>query len=132
MLEAAYVEVMPIRSVEKQLDALPTGAGVTVTCSPSKGIEATLSLVEHLSQQDLTVIPHVAARQVTDTGHLKEILARLTDDGIKMIFVPGGDIEPPVGTFDSALQLLQAMADIEHGIDEIGKETLASQHLPAR
>jgi methylenetetrahydrofolate reductase (NADPH) len=120
MLEAAYVEVMPIRGVEKQLDVLPTGAGVTVTCSPSKGIEATLSLAKHLSQQGFEVIPHVAARQVVDTGHLKEILTRLTDDGINAMFVPGGDIEPPVGAFDSALQLLQAMADIKHGIDEIG------------
>ena len=120
MLEAAYVELMPIRGVEKQLHVLPAGAGVTVTCSPSKGIEATLSLVERLSRQDFRVIPHVAARQVVDTGHLQEILARLSEYGISMIFVPGGDVEPPVGRFDSALQLLQAMADIEHGIDEIG------------
>ncbi len=52
MLEAAYVELMPIRGVEKQLHVLPAGAGITVTCSPSKGIEATLDLVERLSQQD--------------------------------------------------------------------------------
>lgn len=120
MLEAAFFEVMPIRGVEKQLDILPAGAGVTVTCSPSKGIEATLSLAENLCQRDFRVIPHVAARQVADTGQLSEILARLTECGINMIFVPGGDIEAPVGEFDSALQLLQAMADIEHGIDEIG------------
>lgn len=119
-LEEAYVEVMPIRGVEKQLDVLPANAGVTITCSPSKGIEATLSLVEHLSQQDFRLIPHVAARQVVDTAHLQEILSRLTKCGVYMIFVPGGDIESPVGTFDSALQLLQAMADIEHSIDEIG------------
>ena len=120
LLEAAFVEVMPIRGVEKQLDVLPADAGVTVTCSPSKGIEATLSLVEHLSQQDFRLIPHVAARQVVDTAHLLEILSRLTECGVNMIFVPGGDIKPPVGIFDSALQLLQAMADIDHGIDEIG------------
>ncbi len=120
MLEAAFVEVMPIRDVENQLDVLPADAGVTVTCSPSKGIEATLSLVEHLSQQNFRLIPHVAARQVVDTAHLREILSRLTECGVNMIFVPGGDIETPVGKFDSALQLLQSMADIEHGIDEIG------------
>ncbi|MEE8528003.1 MAG: methylenetetrahydrofolate reductase [Gammaproteobacteria bacterium] len=120
MLEAAYVEVMPIRGVEKQLEFLPAGVGVTITCSPSKGIDATLRLAKRLSRQDFQVIPHLAARQVADTGHLKDILERLTEYGINALFVPGGDIKPPVGKFDSALQLLQAMSHIEHGIDEIG------------
>ncbi len=128
MLEAAYVEVMPIRGVEKQLEFLPAGARVTVTCSPSKGLEATLSLVERLSRQDFQVVPHVAARQIVDTRQLKDILERLTEYGINAMFVPGGDIKPPVGKFDSALQLLQAMSQIEHGIDEIGVAAYPEGH----
>jgi methylenetetrahydrofolate reductase (NADPH) len=128
MLEAAYVEVMPIRGVEKQLEFLPAGAAVTVTCSPSIGIEATLRLAERLSRQEFEVIPHVAARQVADNGQLKDILERLTEQGIKSVFVPGGDIKPPVGKFDSALQLLQAMSHIDHGIAHIGVAVYPEGH----
>ncbi len=128
MLQAAYIEVMPLRGVEDQLQFLPTGAGVTVTCSPSKGIEATLKLAERLSQRNFHVVPHLAARQVADTRQLKDILDRLTECGINALFVPGGDIEKPVGKFDSALQLLRAMSNIEHGIGEIGVAAYPERH----
>jgi methylenetetrahydrofolate reductase (NADPH) len=37
-----------------------------------------------------------------------------------MIFVVGGDAEKPAGRFDSSLQLLETMSNLDHGIETVG------------
>ena len=124
-----YLEVFPAENIVEQLLALPAGASVGITCSPSRGIEATLKLVERLSGQALNLVPHIAARQVRDAAHLRDILAELEGRGVASLFVPGGDIRRPAGQFDSALSLLRVMAEIgvaahPEGYPFIDKETL--------
>jgi len=128
ILAAAHVEVMPVGNIEEQVQNLAAGATVTVTCSPTKGIDATLEAAVLLSELGLDAVPHLAARQIADKSQLKRILDELKRSGIKSIFVPGGDVSPPAGDFDSALQLLQAMSDIEHGITEIGVAAYPEGH----
>jgi len=100
-------EVIPTDSVEDAVVAyVPRGVTMTVTASPSRGLEATLALAERLSGHGYRVVPHVSARLVIDEVHLKEIVARLTECGIDDIFVPAGDADPPAGCFESALSLL--------------------------
>ena len=115
-----YQEVFPSERIDEQLLALPGSAYVGITCSPSKGIEATLKLVERLNGHALNLVPHIAARQVRDVHHLRDILAELEGHGIKSLFVPGGDMRRPAGQFDSALSLLRMMAEIGHGMTDIG------------
>ena len=128
MMATAHVEVMPVGGIEKRLKCLPAGARVTVTCSPSKGINATLEAVKFLSGLGFNAVPHLAARQIIDKNHLKRILEVLSGAGINSIFVPGGDISPPAGDFESALHLLQAMSNIEHDITEIGVAAYPEGH----
>jgi methylenetetrahydrofolate reductase (NADPH) len=100
-------EVIPTDSVEDAVVAyVPRDVTMTVTASPSRGLEATLALAERLSGHGYRVVPHVSARLVIDEVHLKEIVARLTECGIDDIFVPAGDADPPAGCFESALSLL--------------------------
>lgn len=115
-----YLEVFPADGVDEKLASLPDRAYLGITCSPSKGINATLELVERLSGHDFHLVPHIAARQVRDAAHLRDILAQLDDQRVKSIFVPGGDLREPLGQFDSALQLLRVMAEIGHGLTNIG------------
>lgn len=115
-----YLEVFPADGIEEKLLALPDGAYLGITCSPSKGIQATLELVERLSGHDFHLVPHIAARQVQDVSHLRDILAELEGQGIKSLFVPGGDLRRPAGQFDSALSVLRVMAEIGHGMTDIG------------
>jgi len=124
-----YLEVFPAENIDEQLLALPQGTSVGITCSPSRGIEATLKLVERLSGHALNLVPHIAARQVRDAAHLRDILAELEGRGVASLFVPGGDIRRPAGQFDSALSLLRVMAEIgvaahPEGYPFIDKETL--------
>jgi methylenetetrahydrofolate reductase (NADPH) len=57
---------------------------------------------------------------VKDDAHLKEILRRLDDLPIISIFVPGGDAERPLGKFETAYDLLRAIAGHDHKFTEIG------------
>ena len=108
------------KGIEKKIDFIPTGAEVAITCSPDKGIPATLELTRQMVGRGYELIPHVAARMVEDEHHLQDILGQLTELRVNRLFVIGGDAEQPVGRFDSSLQLLEAMAGLDHGIDKIG------------
>lgn len=119
-LRGACLEIIPLKGIEKKVNFIPTGAEVAITCSPDKGIPATLELTRRLVGRGYELIPHVAARMVKDEHHLQDILGQLADLGIDRLFVIGGDAEQPVGRFDSSLQLLEAMADLDHGIARIG------------
>jgi methylenetetrahydrofolate reductase (NADPH) len=82
---------------------------VTVTASPTRGLDATLDLAAALRGDGYDVVPHVSARLVRDIEHLRDIVARVTEQGITDIFVPAGDAEPPAGQFHSSLSLLEAL-----------------------
>ena len=57
-------------------------------------------------------MPHLSARLVRDDAHLADIVARLTACGVDDVFVPAGDADPPAGEFDSALSLLERLAEM--------------------
>jgi methylenetetrahydrofolate reductase (NADPH) len=113
-------EVFPAKGAEDMAYHLPKEAKVTVTCSPTRGIEATLLLIERLAERGLQVVPHISARLVADEAHLEEIVRRLDDLDVREIFVIGGDAEKPVGPFSDAFELLSEMTDIGHNFEHIG------------
>jgi methylenetetrahydrofolate reductase (NADPH) len=114
-------EVIPLQGVEDQvIEHVPKDVKVTVTASPTKGIESTLELAERLSEQGYESVPHLSARLIRDDAHLKEIIGRLRASGIRDAFVVAGDAEEPAGKFAGASELLAAMEELGHGLDEIG------------
>ncbi|WP_211262301.1 methylenetetrahydrofolate reductase [Nitriliruptor alkaliphilus] len=119
-LERARFEILPIAGVDEQIAHLPAGAAVTVTASPSKGIDATLDLCARLVDRDLQVIPHLSARLVRDRRHLADLLRRLRDLGIDAAFVVAGDAPEAAGPYEGAADLLREMADLGHELREIG------------
>jgi methylenetetrahydrofolate reductase (NADPH) len=121
LLTRARFEVIPLRGAEEQVVLhLPRGSAVTVTCSPGKGPDPTLELAERLAARGFHVIPHVSARSVRGRGHLEEILGRLDAEGLRALFVIGGDSHDPVGPYGSAGELLAEIADVGHRLDDIG------------
>jgi methylenetetrahydrofolate reductase (NADPH) len=107
LLGNARYEVVPTNSIEETvLSSVPLEVTLTVTASPTKGLEATIALAERLRAHGYVVVPHISARLVVDAAHLAEISARLSACAIDDIFVPAGDADPPAGKFDSALSLL--------------------------
>ena len=113
-------ELIPMEGAIERVALLPEGAKVTVTCSPTRGIESTLLLGEKLLERGFRILPHIAARLVADRAHLDEIVRRLDDLGVREVFVIGGDAKKPVGPFSSAVELLSAMADAGHDFEHVG------------
>jgi methylenetetrahydrofolate reductase (NADPH) len=120
LLRRPRFEILPFDGIEEQVRAhLSTDVRVTVTASPRRGLEATLSLSERLAAAGYPVVPHLSARLVRDRVHLEEVLDRLHAAGVRELFVPAGDAEQP-GEFDSAADLLAAMGDRRARFAEIG------------
>lgn len=124
MMEQAYLEIIPTRTIVERLRHLPRHSYVAITCSPAQGVGPTLDMVDQLrslpDERRLKLVPHVAARVVRDKGHLREILARLDEAGVESVFVPGGDAQEPAGDYNGALDLLRDIADIGHKFRYVG------------
>jgi methylenetetrahydrofolate reductase (NADPH) len=120
LLGQTRYEVLPTASIEdKVLEHVPLERVLTVTASPSKGLEPTLDLTERLTGHGYTVVPHLAARMVRDRSQLSEICDRLVGKGITRVFVPGGDADPPGGYAD-ALSLLEDLAALGNPFAQVG------------
>jgi len=121
LLKSPRFEVLPSKDTEQAVQEwVPAGMTVTVTASPVKGLEPTIDLTERLAARGYRVVPHLAARSVVDDAHLTDIVGRLTACGVDDVFVPGGDAPHPAGPFDSALPLLERLAELGRPFSRIG------------
>lgn len=128
LLRAPRYEVLPLPGVDERVAALPAGATVTVTCSPSKGLDPTIAVAESLRAAGRTVVPHLAARQVRDDVHLKEVVDRLSRAGVRDVFVVGGDRDAPLGPFTTGLELLDALHRLDHPFSDVGVPAYPEGH----
>jgi methylenetetrahydrofolate reductase (NADPH) len=119
LLEAPTFELIPLKGAIDKADHLPGGSTVSVTTSPSKGIEATIALCEQLQARGFRAVPHVSARMIRDRAHLTDMIAWLEGAGVDRAFVVGGDAKEP-GDYPDGLSLLREMAEIGHPLSEIG------------
>ena len=129
LLQRPRYEVFPAKSTEETVvEWVPTELTVTVTASPAKGLDPTLDLTERLTARGYRVVPHLSARLVRDDAHLADIVARLTACGVDDVFVPAGDADPPAGRFDSALALLDRLAEMGRPFARVGVTGYPESH----
>jgi methylenetetrahydrofolate reductase (NADPH) len=120
LLGNARYEVLPTPSIEETVLAhVTTDTVVTVTASPSKGLEATLDLTERLTGHGYVVVPHLAARMIRDHAELAETCDRLVGKGVTRVFIPGGDAEQ-AGAYPDALSLLEDLAALGRPFEQVG------------
>jgi len=120
---------MPLDGVEQSvLRHVPRELTVTVTSSPSRGIEPTLSLAEALARHGYRVVPHLAARLVADRDELRQVMARIEALGSGEVFVVAGDVSEPRGAFDGAAALLREMAEIGRAPEQVGVTGYPESH----
>lgn len=120
LLTGPRYEVIPAQGIEQKVAVLPYGATVTVTASPSLGLERTLDVSVALAARGYRVVPHLAARMVSSRGHLERLLQRLDGTDIREVFVIGGDADPPAGDYRDAGDLLEALAGLSHPFAHVG------------
>jgi len=128
LLANPVLEVFPSSGIEERVVGLPDGTRISVTCSPARGVDATLALTGSLRREGLNVVPHISARLVDDHQHLDAICRRLTELGVAEIFVIGGDLKQPAGRFSSTHELLAAMAEMGHSFGEVGVAAYPEGH----
>lgn len=119
LLRSPSFELIPLKSAMDQAAHLPPGATVSVTASPTKGLEATVDLASRLQLAGFAVTPHLSARMVRDRAHLLDLVAALDDAGIDRAFVVGGDEKEP-GAYVDGLALLRGLAEIGHPFRHVG------------
>ena len=120
LLRSRY-EVIPLEGVEEHvLEHVPRDVTLTVTASPTKGLDHTLELASVLAAHGYPVVPHLSARLVVDDAHLAELIARMRAIGVRDVFVVAGDADVPAGAFEGAAALLDAIAAAGHPFELIG------------
>jgi methylenetetrahydrofolate reductase (NADPH) len=127
LVAQAKYELIPLDSVIVKAEALPEGSAVTVTASPSHGIEATFDVAEALQARGHDVTPHLSAHMIRDRAHLQELLDRARVAGLTKAFVVGGDARDR-GVFHDGIMLLQAIEELGHPFTEIGVPSYPEGH----
>jgi methylenetetrahydrofolate reductase (NADPH) len=121
LLRRPRYEVIPLEGIEEQVLAhVPHDVTVTITASPTKGLEPTLALAGALARHGYAVVPHLSARLVSGAAEAAEIADRLRGDGVRDVFVVAGDAETPRGSFHGALDLLDALDEAGRPFPEVG------------
>jgi methylenetetrahydrofolate reductase (NADPH) len=126
-LEDPIFELLPLKNLPDQIQHLPSGARVSVTASPNKGIDATLDWAAQLQADGFRAIPHLSARMIPTRDKLAELLDRARAAGLTHAFVVGGDADEP-GEYLDGLSLLQAMTELGHPFTTIGCPAYPNGH----
>ncbi len=112
-------EVIPLKSLDAAIDALPAGSRVSVTASPVKGQDATCEITERLMELGHEAIPHVSARLVADRARVSKLASWFRSSGVSTMFLVGGDVESP-GAYADAASFLRDLLECDHGLTTIG------------
>jgi methylenetetrahydrofolate reductase (NADPH) len=109
-LQPARFEVLPFARSMEESSQLPEKVRLTITCSPKHGPDRSVEVAARLRELGHQVTVHVAARMVTDRHHLDRILCAMAQAGADDMFLVGGDADPPLGAYASAVELLDIVA----------------------
>lgn len=115
-----HFELVPMKSIEDAIDALPPNADVSVTCSPAKGIAATQEYTERLLVLGHRPTPHISARLVESPVHAKQIATWLREQQVREVFVIAGDASEPAGPYEGALPFMRDLLDADPGVARVG------------
>lgn len=128
ILDAPRFELVPLPGALSEARVLPRGSTVTVTASPARGLDATISLAETLAERGYHAVPHLAARQIRDEAELVMIAKRLQYAGVSEVFVVGGDTAEPAGGFPDGLALLRALDRLTVRFPRVGVPAYPEGH----
>lgn len=120
LVEHLQYELVPMKSIDEAIDALPASAHVSVTCSPAKGIAATQEYTEQIAARGHVVVPHFAARLATGPDHAAELAEWVRGQGLAEVFVIAGDAPEPAGPYEGALEFMRDFLAAEPGVERVG------------
>lgn len=128
LLLATRFELVPIKSVGAAMAELPPGAAASVTCSPVKGLAATLDVTARLLDGGHDAVPHLAARLVEDRQHVARLARWIRANGLREVFVIAGDGAVPAGPYADGAALLRDLLEHDTGLVSIGVPAYPDGH----
>lgn len=128
LIANARYEVVPMKNLESQIPHIPAGASVSVTCSPTKGQQATFDLTARLQDLGHHAVPHISARLVDDDVAVKRIAEFCRRLGLNEVFLVAGDAPTPVGKYDDVVTFLHDFLNTDHGLSAIGVTAYPDGH----
>ena len=128
LIAHARYEVIPMKNLEAQIPHIPADASVSVTCSPVKGLLATLELTARLQDLGHIAVPHISARLVEDDVAVKRVAEFCRRQGLQEIFLVAGDAQTPVGKYEGVVDFLRDFLDTDHGLRAIGVTAYPDGH----
>jgi len=110
------------RAGEEALRAmLPPGTVVHINHAPGDTHHGIIAAAARLRRAGLIPVPHVAARYLASYTQLNDCLARAAGEAaVDQAFLVAGDVDRPVGPFDSGLAMLATGLFQRHGIRRVG------------
>jgi methylenetetrahydrofolate reductase (NADPH) len=123
LLRGASVELSARdKTSEDQLRGLLSpGTAVHINHAPGDTHHGIVAAAARVRRAGFTPVPHIAARYLASFTQLNDYLARAVGEAaVDQVFVVAGDLERPVGPFDSSLQLLRTGLFQRHGIRRVG------------
>ncbi|MEM8862723.1 MAG: hypothetical protein AAGD96_30810 [Chloroflexota bacterium] len=128
LVEDMTFELIPLKSVEKGIAALPPNSKVSVTASPVKGLDATMALTDRIRDAGHRPVPHIAARLVEGPEHVAAIAKWLRTGGYETLFCVAGDAETPAGPYEGAHAFLTDLLAADHGLKSVGVTSYPDGH----
>lgn len=128
LVDSMVFEVVPIKSVDAAIEALPPNSPVSVTASPVKGLDATMELADRIRSKGHRPIPHIAARLIEGPEHVRSIATWLKTEGHETLFCIAGDAEEAAGPYEGAHAFLSELFNHEHGLASVGVAAYPDGH----
>jgi methylenetetrahydrofolate reductase (NADPH) len=128
LIADARFELIPLKNVDAQIEFVPAGSSVSVTCSPAKGLQATLDLTAKVLDRGHVAVPHLSARLTEDRAHVQRLAAFCKSHGLPEVFLVAGDSPDPVGAYDGVVAFLRDFLDTDHGLARIGVTAYPDGH----
>ncbi|NJC24161.1 methylenetetrahydrofolate reductase (NADPH) [Arthrobacter pigmenti] len=121
------IEIIPGSNIVARLrQCVPDDSTITVTCLPHHGPAETVRQSVELAERGYRAVPHLAARSIESRQQLREFTQRLSEAGVKDIFVIAGDARTPVGPYAWSLPLMEEIAGL--GLFELGVAAYPEGH----
>jgi methylenetetrahydrofolate reductase (NADPH) len=121
-------ELLPLERGLNEAERLPRPVRLTVTCSPRHGPDRGVEVARRLHALGHSVTVHIAARMVRDGAHLDALLTGMAEAGADDMFLIGGDLDPPQGSYSSAAEVLRLVAEHPRRPRTIGIAGYAEGH----
>ena len=128
LVDEMVFELIPLKSVDAAIEALPTNSKVSVTASPVKGLDATMELTDRIRDAGHRPVPHLSARLTEGPAHLARLAKWLRTEGYGTIFVVAGDAEEPAGPYEGALSFLRDLFEHDSGVQRVGITSYPDGH----